>query len=58
MRHLSAYRAVQLCLFGLGVLMAFIFTSILPYLYDTGEPDLAMGILVVLQVALAALVSF
>ena len=58
MRHLSAYRAMQRCLFALGVLMAIIYTSILPYLYDTGEPDLAMGIPVLLQVALAALVSF
>jgi len=58
MRHLSAYRAVRLCLFGLGVLMAFIYTAIITCLYDTGEPDLAMGIPVVLQMALAALVSF
>jgi hypothetical protein len=49
---------MQRCLFALGVLMAIIYTSILPYLYDTGEPDLAMGIPVVLQVALAAMVSF
>ena len=56
--HLVDYGVIALCLFALGVVMAFIYTPILTCLGDTDEPDRAMGVSIVLQVALAALVAF
>ena len=56
--HLESFGVIALCLFALGVVMAFIYTPVFTYLGDTDEPDRAMGVSVVLQVGLAALVAF
>ena len=56
--QLESFGAIALCLFALGVVMAFIYTPVFTYLGDTDEPDRAMGVSVVLQVGLAALVAF
>tara|TARA_B110000503_G_C6948936_1_gene330207 strand:- start:325 stop:462 length:138 start_codon:yes stop_codon:yes gene_type:complete len=45
---------MQLCLFAMGVVMAFIYTPIITCLGDTDESDRAMGI----SVVLAVLISF
>ena len=56
--HLETFGVIALFLFALGVVMAFIYTPVFTYLGDTDEPDRAMGVSVVLQVGLAALVAF
>ncbi len=56
--QLESFGVIALCLFALGVVMAFIYTPVFTYLGDTDEPDRAMGVSVVLQVGLAALVAF
>ena len=56
--HLESFEVIALFLFALGVVMAFIYTPVFTYLGDTDEPDRAIGICIVSQVGLAALVAF
>ena len=56
--HLESFEVIALFLFALGVVMAFIYTPVFTYLGDTDEPDRAIGICIVFQVGLAALVAF
>ena len=56
--HAQTFVGVQLSFFALGVVMAVVYTPMITCLGDTNEPDRAMGISLVLQVALAAVVAF
>ncbi|MBT3624381.1 MAG: MFS transporter [Gammaproteobacteria bacterium] len=56
--HLDSFGIIALFLFSLGAVMAFLYTPVFTYLGDTDEPDRAIGVSIVLQVGLAALVAF